>query len=297
MFWEMLPDRLAVLLQYRRAHGRFPRLNPPITFTEKVQYRKLYERDSRLPVFADKAKAKALIAEMIGPQYIIETLWAGRDTERLNFEELRRPFVIKPTHSCGETIFVREDDHPDWDDVRRQCRSWVDGAYGSRTREWLYKHIEPGIMIERMIGDGKTPPADFKLFVFHGKTKIIQVDVQRFGDVRERALYDADWKRLAVWSTFPDSRQEIDRPNRLDEMKRVAEKIGSAFDFVRVDLYEVDERIYFGETTFYPASGYARYHPVSFDAEMGKMWQQATKMHQLKPSSTFLAKTGHLPAE
>jgi hypothetical protein len=293
----MLPDKLAVLLQYRRAHGRFPRLNPPVTFTEKVQYRKLYDRDARLPVFADKAKAKALISGMIGPQYIIETLWAGRDTECVNFEELQRPFVIKPTHSCGETIFVREDDHPNWDEVRKRCRSWVDCTYGSRTREWLYKHIEPGIMIERMIGDGKAPPADFKLFVFHGETKVIQVDVQRFGDVRERAMYDADWKRLAVHSSFPDSRHDIDQPKRLDEMKRVAERIGSAFDFVRVDLYEVGERIFFGETTFYPASGYARYHPDTFDVELGELWKQATKTPQLKRSSIYPGKAGGFPAE
>jgi hypothetical protein len=152
-------------------------------------------------------------------------------------------------------------------------------------------------MIERMIGDGKAPPADFKLFVFHGETKVIQVDIQRFGEDRERAMYDADWKRLAVRSSFPDSRHDIAQPKRLDEMKRVAEKIGSAFDFVRVDLYEVDERIYFGETTFYPASGYARYYPNTFDAELGELWKQATETPQLKQSSTFPANAGGFPAE
>ncbi|MBM6596775.1 ATP-grasp fold amidoligase family protein [Microvirga pudoricolor] len=270
--WNLLPDKLAVQLQYFRAHGRLPNLTLPMTFTEKVQHRKLYDRDPRLPVFADKAKVKHLVSAMVGSQYVIPTLWTGRDIDDLDFDSFKRPFVIKPTHSCGETIFVRDGESMDWASVRSQCRSWLKNVYGTRTREWLYERIEPAIMIESMIGDGTVAPADYKFFVFHGAVQLIQVDVERFGDGRERAIYDPNWRRLQVRSSFPDTPQRIDRPSRLDEMKRIVEAIGSSFTFVRVDLYEVHERVYFGETTFYPASGYARYHPASFDAELGAHW-------------------------
>ncbi|MBM6594078.1 ATP-grasp fold amidoligase family protein [Microvirga pudoricolor] len=285
--WATLPDAWAVGIQYRRAHGRFPDLRRPATFTEKVQFRKLYDRDARMPLFADKAKVKDLISAMVGSRYVIPTLWTGRDVETVDFDALARPFVIKPTHSCGQAIFVRETDVMDWNEVRARCHAWMDSLYGSRTREWLYGHIEPAVMIESMIGDGQTPPADYKFFVFHGRTQLIQVDIQRFGDGQERAIYDAEWRRLAVQSTYPDTRHEVHRPELLAEMKRVAEAIGSPFDFVRVDLYVVAGRVYFGETTFYPASGYARYRPDGFDAELGRHWHIDAKAPPAREQTAF----------
>lgn len=273
MIWEALPDRAAIALQYYRAHGRFPNLKAPKTFTEKVQYRKLNDRDPRLPLFADKIRAKELVALIIGDEYIIPTLWSGKYLNIPKISELPRPIVIKASHGCASNIFVHEGDKPDWSAMWWQCQDWLRTPYGTKTREWLYEGIERQILVEPMIGNGKQPPSDYKFFVFHGQVTHVHVDIDRYGDQRVRAILDKDWQRLDVKSFYPNAPYTVDRPDRFEEMKRIAEKIGKKFDFVRVDLYDVDGRIYFGETTFYPASGYLAYDPPSFDAELGAAWK------------------------
>jgi hypothetical protein len=187
-------------------------------------------------------------------------------------EKLPRPFVLKATHSCAANIFIHEGDYVDWTPIAIQCRDWMQAPYGGRTREWLYDSIERKIIAEPMIGDGKLPPPDYKIFVFHGAVHCVNVDLDRFGEQRVRAILDADWNRLPVKLFYPNAPFDVPKPDRWDEMKGIAEAIGKHFDFVRVDLYYVDGRIYFGETTFYPASGYLPYDPPSFDAEMGALW-------------------------
>jgi hypothetical protein len=270
--WKMLPDRVAVSLQFWRSQGKLPNLDDPTSFSEKLQVRKLYSRDRRFPAFADKAKVKQLMSEIIGPEHLIPTLWVGREIDRVDFARFQRPFVIKPTHGCGEVIFVRDGQGIDWKAVRDRCREWLCTTYGAKTREWLYQHIERQIIIEPMIGDGDVPPADLKFFVFHGVVRMIQVDVQRFSDTRERAIFDRDWNRLPVGFSYPDTRKQIERPHHLAEMIKMAEAVGAEFDFVRVDLYETNDQVYFGEATFYPASGYAKFRPSEFDAELGSFW-------------------------
>lgn len=271
--WETMPDRLAIALQYRKRHRRFPNLRNPRTLTEKVQYRKLYDRDPRLPIWADKVKVKPIIAGIIGEEHIIPTLWHGKVLDVEAVSQLPRPFVIKSNSACEANIFIHEGDEVDWIKVAYQTREWMHESYGTRMREWLYSAIDRQILVEPMIGDGHAPPVDYKFFIFHGEIHAVHVDIGRFTGGRVRAILDSEWNRLPVKCYHPNAPFDVARPPWFNAMKDIAEQIGRHFDFVRVDLYNVDGKIFFGEATFYPASGYLPYEPASFDAHLGSLWK------------------------
>jgi hypothetical protein len=274
--WDALPDQAALSLQYWRAHGRFPNLLDPKTFTEKVQVRKLYDRDVRLPDWADKAKVKDIIAPLIGIEHVIPTLFLGKDIDTFAVRNLPRPFVIKPTHSCGDAIFIRENDDPHWVAIKLKCDEWINRSYGTRAREWLYEQIEPRIIVEPMLGGGEIVPVDYKWFVFDGVPRYLHVDYGRYRS-RTQAIMDADWNRVDAQMVHPRAPDPIPRPKGFDDMKRIAATLGKGFDFVRIDQYDIDGAVYFGEATFYPGSGFMRYDPVSFDETLGKLWKMGSK--------------------
>jgi hypothetical protein len=273
IIWEALPDQLALRLQYHSAHGRFPNLTNPKALSEKIQYRKLYDRDPRLPIWADKIKVKPIVADIIGEEYVIPTLWEGRELDTFAVRELPRPFIIKPSHSSGAVVIIREGDDYNWAEIKMITNGWVSDHFGTRCREWLYSEIEPGIIVEPLIGDGESVPVDFKFFVFHGRVECVHVDFGRYGVAgRTQAILDRDWKRLPVLSLHPGHWGDVSKPEGFENMLSIAETIGAHFEFVRVDLYNIDGHPWFGEATFYPASGFAPYHPRSFDEHLGSLW-------------------------
>jgi len=157
--------------------------------------------------------------------------------------------------------------------LRRLCQEWLAVNYGKLTGEWVYEDIHPQIMVERLLvcADGRLP-GDYKFFVFNGKVFMIQLDVDQFTDQR-RDFFSADWKRFDVRCLYPNADQPMPRPASLDRMLAIAERLGSETDFVRVDLYDVDGRIFFGELTNFPGRGCREYDPKSFDTTLGKPWR------------------------
>jgi TupA-like ATPgrasp len=295
-----LPDSAAVKFAFWRAHGTWPDVVNPRSFSEKVQYRKLFVRDERMPLFADKENMKSLVSKIVGRDaFTPKTYWVGTDVTSLDCRSIRRPFVVKPTHMCDCVRFVRQDDSLDVEPLANECRSWLRSRYGATNREWVYRGIQPRILIEEMVGDGAVP-SDYKLWVFGGKVELIQVDVTRF-ERHERAIYDTSWNKLPVfvsrptyrriWNNCPDATarptpavRAIPKPATLEAMISVAEKLGAMFDFVRVDLYEHRGRVAVGELTFFPGSGLARIWPESFDLALGEKWSLATQSPDYLPS-------------
>jgi hypothetical protein len=295
-----LPDSVAVKIAFWRAHGIWPAVVNPKSFSEKVQYRKLFVRDERMPRFVDKEEIKHLVGDIIGCEaFTPKTYWVGNDVAGVDFNSIPRPFVVKPTHMCDCVRFVREEDSLDVRSLAGECRKWLGTRYGETNREWVYRDIQPRILIEEMLGDGAVP-SDYKLWVFGGEVELIQVDLTRF-EHHERAIYDASWNRLPVsvsratyhrfWNHRPHvtarptpAAHEIPKPATLDAMISVAEKLGARFDFVRVDLYEHRGRVAVGELTFFPGSGLARIWPVSFDLALGEKWSLAKQSPDYLPS-------------
>jgi hypothetical protein len=254
------------------AFGHYPQLDQPRTFNEKIAWRKLFQRDPRFTVFADKLAVKTEIAKLIGPRHVVETLWVGDEPEKLPLEKLPPPFVIKVTNGCDGHTFLEAGSVINRFRLNARLRQHLSACHAEKYGEWGYRHIPRRILVERMITmpDGRLPD-DFRFYVYHGRVHFIQVENDRFS-FHVRSTHDRDWRLLPMTDKYPMPETPMARPARLAEMIAIAETIGARFDFVRVDLYAPPERILFGEATFYPAGGFKMFKPQSWDYAFGAPW-------------------------
>jgi hypothetical protein len=273
------------------------RTRNPVTFDDKVRYKMVRDRRPILTTISDKVAVRPFVAERVGERYLTEALQIVREPDEIAWEELPREFVAKVTHASGGALVVTEAAdperplprftprgharllvHPDALDRRRAAEivdHWLRAPYGwsGWKREWAYRNVEPRILVEEYLrGPGGAVPADYKMYMFHGRVGFIQLDRDRYGTL-SRDLYDEAWEYLPVSKTIPRSGQAKPRPERLDEMIDVAQRLSSGFDFVRVDLYALEDRIVFGELTIYPASGQGPFDPPEFGRTIGDMWE------------------------
>ncbi len=258
---------LRLHLTYLWRHRRPLSLSEPELFTELVQQRKLIDRDSRIPRWIDKLTAKQLVADTLGQEWVTPTLWSG---ERLpKAPPCAPPFVVKSRHGCRQMRVVRSQ-ADDWSRIRQVATSWMRRPYGHWLDEWGYRDIPRGLLIEPFVGDGPALPVDYKLYVFHGRVEAIQVHLDRETD-HHWTLYDRSWHRLSA--SVP--RTDRGPPASLARMIEGAETLGSGFDFVRIDFYDVGAIPRFGEMTFYPGSGLDPFDPPGLDRELGRLWRSS----------------------
>lgn len=271
-FLIALPASLAIRFNYfYRVGNPCLRLKNPQTFNEKIQHRKFYERDMRMPSLIDKVEAKKIVAARIGVEWIIPTLYAGRTLPSRNQRNWQIPYVLKPSHRSGEILFIRRPEDINWPEIEKIASKWTATHYGLHKQEWAYSQIEPRILVEEYIG-GDDAPIDYKFFCFGGRVEFIQVDTDRETE-HKRVFFDRDWRRQDFTLKYPMEIREISRPACLADMIEGAEKLASGWNFVRVDLYEVAGRPKFGEMTFYPASGTDRFDPPEWDRVFGHLWR------------------------
>lgn len=256
---------LRINLAYLWRHGRLPDLARPRLFTELVQLRKLADRDPRLPAMADKLAVKALVAERLGREWVVPTLWSGAALPPRSRWD--RPIVVKARHGCNQNAFVWSR-AADWDATRAQAARWMRKAYGGWLDEWLYAHVPRGLLIEPFIGSGRILPVDYKVFVFGGRATHVQAHLDR-GHRHRWIVHDRDWRAIAA------DAPAVPRPSALSAMIAGAEELGRGFEFVRVDFYQPGSAPLFGEMTFYPGSGLCPLDPPALDAEMGSLWLRA----------------------
>ncbi len=280
-------DRASIRLAYLWRHGRLPRLAAPGLFTERIQHRKLHDRDPRLPLLADKLAVKAFVADRLGADWVVPTLWHGQALPSLPVWPL--PIVVKSRHGCRHVRFVHDDDAITWQRVRSAARKWMRADYGVFLNEWLYRHIPRGLLIEPFIGTGRTSPIDYKVFVFGGRAEYVQVHLDR-GTRHRWIVMDRSWHRRSVPNGDPDPLP----PRALPAMIEAAECLASGFDFVRVDLYATPRGPRFGEMTFYPGSGLDRFAPPSLDTAMGASWRRAeiTRLDSASVDNTCQTRAG-----
>ena len=259
--------RARIQLTYSWRHGALPSLDDPVLFNEWVQWRKMHDRDIRMPLLADKLRAKDFVAARIGDEWVIPTIWDG--TELPAHPNWPSPFVLKSRHGCNQYAFVF-DDQADWSALHSKAKRWMRHAYGFWLDEWLYSQIPLGLLVEPFIGEGQNLPTDYKFYVFGGRVEFVQVHLDRGGNHRW-IVFDRNWSRVSSITGDADPPQ----PFSLTKMIEAAEELGSGFDFVRVDLYDVRDKPLFGEMTFYPGSGLDPFNPVSLDALLGGHWSRA----------------------
>jgi hypothetical protein len=277
-----LRDRIAT----RVALARMP---PPVTFNEKVRYKMLADRRPLLTTFADKLASREYVASKVGAHLLTELHAVTSDPATLPDAGLPPEFVLKPTHASGACVVVASFAPPAgelpeltgpwtqalvtpaqlrWDRLVGLCEAWIGRSYNSC--EWAYRNVPRRILVEELLEDEGSVPFDYKLFVFHGRVRLIQVSFDRY-EAHTRNLYTPEWERLPVEYGGPAGR-DVAPPSALLEMRQIAEALGSETDFVRVDLYCLGERVVFGELTNYPFAGAAEFTPAEFDRELGKWW-------------------------
>jgi hypothetical protein len=273
---------------------RLWRTRRPQRFTEKVRYKMLRDHRELLVTFADKAAVRGHVV-LGGYGHLLPTAYGVlEDADELLTLDLPESYVVKPTHGSGAAIVVSTAAPVDavlpraeWGWVyahvrpeavdRRALRDiaarWGEQLYGrGPNEEWAYSRIRPRIIVEeRLAGADGGIPDDCKLFVFHGRVRYVQVDSGRFG-TRTQDFFDPDWQHLPLSGGPPFADPPHPRPDRLEEMIAIAERLGADTDFVRVDLYLLPDRIVFGELTSYPAGGHSPFYPSSYDEEFGSHW-------------------------
>lgn len=272
---DLLPERLQIAIAaswtYRRKMGHWPNLIRPRNFSELLQVRKICDRDPRLPFFADKLRVKDHIRERLGEAWLIPTLWSGKSLPPLAERNWPLPFVVKVNSGCEWNIFVRQTADCDWLAIEAKCRGWMASLYGKDWGEWLYRRIDPQILIEPLICPELPRPLDYKFWVFHGRVECIYVVTDRHLDVKV-TFFSRDWRRLPAKVGNPTDDRDIPPPASLSQMIAAAEMLADDLPFLRVDFYEVAGRPLFGEMTFYPSSGYDRFNPPAFGRHLLQLW-------------------------
>ena len=263
-----VPVSLRRRVWYRRRHGRGLPLLHPTTFMEKVNWRIVHDRRPLLEGTCDKLEMKARATAAAGDLVRVPaTLWSGTDVRELAHADLPEHWVLKPNHSTGVVHFGHG--RPDVEELADVTEGWLDDSHWRRTGEWAYASARPLLVAEELVGRPGEVPADYKVFVFDGAPRLVQVHTGRFTDHRTRT-YDPDWQELP-WQSDLLSGPRVDRPRRLADMVEAAGRLGQGFDMLRVDFYEEGGELWFGELTPYPGSGMVVL-PAPLDAFLGQWW-------------------------
>lgn len=243
----------------------------PQTFNEKLQWLKLYDRKPEYTIMVDKYEAKKWVEKKIGKEYIIPLLGVWDKFQDIDFELLPRQFVLKCTHDSGSLVVIKDKLKFDKDAVSLQFSHNLKINYYFKGREWPYKNIKPRIIAEEYLTEEMGDLKDYKFFCFNGKVEFFKIDFNRF-IYHQANYYNVDGEILPFGEQVcpPDFNKELDMPYNLKEMIRLAEKLSKNITFVRVDFYEVDKKVFFGEMTFYPASGMGKFLSHEMDYELGK---------------------------
>ncbi|MEF2246817.1 ATP-grasp fold amidoligase family protein [Paenibacillus sp. IITD108] len=271
-FLSFIPDSLMLKLQYRIKLGRKLYLNNPKRYTEKLQWYKLYYRNPIMTQCADKYEVRQYIKDK-GLEHILNKLYGVyNSSNEITFEDLPNKFVIKTTNGSGTNVICKDKRSIDTDLIRKNLNEWLSRDFFNAGREWAYKEIKPRIIVEEYFEDNSNlydGINDYKFMCFNGKVKYIVFDVDRYKN-HKRNIYKANWSYLDVSTDHANIGDIIPRPDGLDEMLKVANLLAQDFPFVRVDLYWINSRVYFGELTFYPWAGYVKFSPDEFDFILGK---------------------------
>jgi hypothetical protein len=268
---QLIPDKALVKRKFRSCMGRELDLENPRTLNEKINFLKIYERHSLLPIAADKYKVRDYIKETIGEEYLIPLVLHTKNPEEITPENLPDyPVIIKTNHNSSGGIIVKDKSQIDWKSKRKVLAKLLRENHYYSTREWQYKDIEPRIVVEKLLTDSKgNIPDDYKLHCFNGNLVFTQVDLDRHTD-HKRNLYDVEWNRIPCKWIYENG-EDVPKPSNYTQMKELAEKIAQDFTYVRVDFYSIGASIFFGELTFHSDSGFGRFTPESFDLKLGEM--------------------------
>ena len=254
-------DRLYIKLDYFSGMKRFPDLEHPKTFNEKLQWLKLNDKHKEYTRLVDKYEVKKYVSDILGEDVIIPTLGVWDRFEEIDFEKLPRQFVLKTTHDSGANVIVKDKNELNIEDTKKILKRSLEHNPFYRHREYPYKHVKPRIIAEKfMVDESGTELKDYKFFCFDGEVKFLFVATDRPVDTRFD-FFDTDFNHLPFKQGHPWAKKEIKKPENFEEMKRIASILSKGIPHVRVDLYNINGHIYFGEMTFFHFAANVPFEP------------------------------------
>lgn len=267
-------DRLYLKLRYYLTYGQNLNLKNPTTFNEKLNWLKLYNRKNQYTMMVDKFGVKEYVTSKIGAEYIIPTLGVWNSPEEIDFDSLPNQFVLKTTHGgggCGVVICTDKLTFDKESAIAKLKQAMKADIY-TDFREWPYKNVPRRIIAEQyMVDDSINDLRDYKFFCFNGKVRFCKVDFNRFME-HHANYYDPKWNLLPFGEEVipPIVDKKIDCPKNFDKMLEIAQRLSQGIPFVRIDLYNIQGEIFFGEITFFPAGGMGKFSPQNVDKEIGQ---------------------------
>lgn len=263
---QIIPDYIfnSIIFTYKLKY--LPRFKKPRSLNEKINYIKLYSENRLRETVADRIKVRDYVRDKSAGCELIKLLWQGRYLDPNSYNKLPKKFVIKANHGSGMVRIV-DKNTTTYQTLISEISEWMNYDYGKLTRQWMYKNLEKKFIVEEFIEFGSRDLPDYKFFCFNGKVELIQVDLDRFNG-HKRNLYDNNFKLLDERYIYENG-DNISKPKLLDKAIQIAEKLSEEFDFIRVDLYILNNRIYFGEMTNTPENGIGSFYPKEFDFYLG----------------------------
>lgn len=269
---KFVPDKQMLQLQYWIKTKRILNLKNPKRYTEKVQWSKLFYRNAKMSICVDKYRVREYLAEK-GLEDITVKLYAVYDNPHdVKLKDLPNRFILKTTNGSGTNVICKNKSELDEKKLNEKIEKFFYQTSSSAGREWAYGETVPRIIVEELLEDPSSPDGsvnDYKFLCFNGKPEYIVLDVDRFTN-HKRNIYDTQWNDLHIASDCSCADGIYEPPANLSEMLHIAEQLSKDFPAVRVDLYSISGKVYFGELTFFPWSGYVQFSPDNFDYELGE---------------------------
>jgi hypothetical protein len=268
---KWMPDPLYLKLLYRlRFHSKL-NLKKPETYNEKLQWLKLHDKNEEYCIDVDKFEVRNKIAALLGEEYLVPLLKVYNKPDEINVDELPEQFVLKCTHGTHCSVVCKNKENLDVKKTKKELGKWLQHNYFYDAREWPYKEIKPRIIAEKYISDKNDELIDYKFMCFQGKVKLILVhqDISNDNGKHTLDIYTPDWKKTDIEWGISRSEKILPKPNSLEKCIEISEILSKHATHVRVDLYIVDEKIYFGELTYYTAAGLKPFKRVEDDLLLG----------------------------
>ena len=271
-FLNWMNDKTYLSIAFKIRMGKRLDLNDPQTYSEKLQWLKIYDRQPQYSEMVDKYKVKDYVASIIGQEYIIPTIGVWDKFEDIDFENLPQQFVLKCTHDSGGLIICRDKNTFNIEKAKRKINKCLKHNFFYAQREWPYKNVVPRIIAEIYMEDEKDQELrDYKFFCFNGKVKALFIATERetAGVETKFDFFDENFNYLNFTNGHPNATNPPHKPHQFELMKELAEKLSVNIPQVRVDFYEVNGKVYFGEMTFFHWSGMMPFEPEEWDYKFG----------------------------
>ena len=265
---RLWPAELYLKCIFKLNGGYILNLKQPQTFNEKMNWCKLHDHNPLYTKLADKYEVKAHVAKLIGEQYVVPNYGVWNRFSDIEFDKLPNKFVIKTTHDSSGTFICKDKDKTDWEKAKRRFDALLKRNSYYNLLEWPYKNIHPRIIADEYLDDGSGHElTDYKFWCFNGEPKIMYITNK--GNIIKENFYSMDFQPLDINHGFERAQPEYEKPKEFELMKELAAKLSEGIPFVRIDFFDINGNVYFGEYTFFDWGGMNIFSNQEWDKKLG----------------------------